>query len=48
MELKNCEAKNTNDILLSILIDNCIITYESDTYRDKESVEEVSQFEIGV
>lgn len=48
MELKNCEAKNTDDILLSILIDSCTITYENDNYRDKESAKEENHFEIGV
>lgn len=47
-ELKNCEAKNADDILLSILIDNCIITYNNDEYRDKEDAKEESIFEIGV
>lgn len=48
MELKNCEAKNIDDILLSILIDSCIITYENDNYRSKENVKEENHFEIGV
>lgn len=48
MELKNCEAKNTDDILLSILIDSCIITYENDNYRSKENAKEENHFEVGV
>lgn len=48
MELKNCEAKNTDDILLSILIDSCIITYENDNYRSEENAKEENHFEVGV
>lgn len=47
-ELKNCEPKNNNDILISILFDNCIITYNSDTYRDKETIEEINNFEVSI
>lgn len=48
MELKNFEPKTTKDIILSILIDSCIITDSNDEYRQEESAEEVFNFEIGV
>ena len=48
MELKNFEPKTTNDIILSILIDSCVITNSNDEYRQEESAEEVPNFEVGV
>lgn len=48
MVLKNCEPKNNNDIILSILIDSCVITYENDEHRNEEDAQEVYRFEVGV
>ena len=48
MELKGFEPKTTKDIILSILIDSCIITDSNDEYRQEENAEEVYNFEVGI